>query len=361
MRRATAESVEEICERHGCVARVDDGDPLPSIDAYADLAIVRGDDPVLPSLTQTIHAIRLGWEVVEIYIRPRGETAFQPLEMDPVGLLDPIREEPVPRQRDGTWAIVARRRHPSYGPRVVGIMMAKDEADIVHEVVRHLSDQIQNLFFSAGDAPTRDVIVASNSVNGWAREAPAPIGMRTDGHRQVLLDMARDARDHEGDRRPTWVVSVQGDEIYHDDLLRHVIMADEERATVLNCQVATFLPHESQREGWDWTQPLGRRLTYYIWDFGEHTGFLDLPWLHYKADEHMRAHPRGIYPGVWAKKKPVRKHYPFRSPEQMRARIEDRLKSGWQPHYAHYQDVFLGDVAAGRIMRPWLGWFPEKE
>ena len=164
-----------------------------------------------------------------------------------------------------------------------------------------------------------------------------------------------------------WVVCAQGDEVFRDDLRHHIMLAHVERATVMTCQVATFLLHESQREGWDWALPLAERLTHYIWDYGEHAAHLDFPWIYYNPAEHMRAHPHGIFPGRWARARPVRAHYPFRSPEQALARIADRLCAsaarphGWQPHYENYRSIFVGDLAAGREVKRFHGWFPEAE
>lgn len=246
-------------------------------------------------------------------------------------------------------------------PRIVGIMLSKDEADAVPYVLPPLIAALDALYYFAGDAETGAAIHAA-SPTGWARAVVVPDVPHADGLRHYLLEAARADKDTDGDGRPMWVMPVQGDEIYHDDLRAHVLKAHAEGARVIACQVATFLLHESQREGWDWTQPLSTRLTHYIRDFGEHVGFLDGPEIHYVPTDHMRAHPHGIPVGWgYASARPVRKHYPFRSPEQARKRIEDRLRSGWQPHYENYRDVFLADVAAGRAIHKFSGDFSAAE
>ncbi len=169
-------------------------------------------------------------------------------------------------------------------------------------------------------------------------------------------------------RAPTRAQTATHGEIYHDNLRQYILMAHEEGVQVMACQVATFFLHESQREGWDWTQPLATRMTHYVHDFGEHCGFLDGPEICYVPTDHMRAHPHGIPLGWgYASARPVRKHYPFRSPEQARKRIEDRLKprpgqsSGWQPHYHNYEAIFMSGSAAGRPLRPFSGDFSQAE
>ncbi len=253
--------------------------------------------------------------------------------------------------------MVTTQRTPFDDFRCVGIMLAKDESDAIHEVASSLRSSLDALYYRAGDEATGAALA---EFSPWARSVPGVAS--TDGYRQKLLEEARvDAR-IAGDTRPMWVMVVQGDEIYHDDLRRFVSAAHAERATVMSCQVATFLLHESQRDKSDWTQPLNERLNHYIWDFGEHVGFLDFPWIYYDAAEHMRAHPRNLFPARWAKERPVRKHYPFRSPEQAQARIEDRLKSGWQPHYENYRRIYMSDTAAGREIKAYNGSsFPEAE
>ncbi len=165
---------------------------------------------------------------------------------------------------------------------------------------------------------------------------------------------------------------VQGDEVYHDDLRAYVLKAHAEKTQVMACQVATFVIHESQREGWDWAQPLVTRLPFYIWDFGEHAGFLDKPEIYYVPTDHMRAHPHGLQGDAtaYAQARPVRKHYPFRSPEQTRTRLADRLRAtekhpeGWQPRYRNYESIFLSGEASGRPIQklaPPYNHFPEAE
>jgi hypothetical protein len=250
-------------------------------------------------------------------------------------------------------------------PRIVGIMLAKDEADVMPDVIANLEGALDALYYHAGDAETAAVIRAAYRT-GWARKVVIPEGVpHTDGLRQYLLEQARRDAVSDNDSRPMWVMVVQGDEIYHDDLRSHVLYAHQIGATMMTCQVATFLLHESQRDGWDWGSPLTKRLTHYIWDFGEHTGFLDKPTIYYDPSVHMRAHPFGTDDGIWSPARPVRKHYPFRTPEQARKRLDDRLRpteqhpDGWQPHYKNYQHVFVGDVAADRPVKRFNGVFPE--
>lgn len=363
MTRTTASSADEIYSRHSCVARVGDPQAVPAISAYDGLLVAPGIDgmrgeAIGPWLRVAVERIRRSYEIEEIYAlvdRPTGRAEFfEPLCNEHFG-------------RTGEVVIVARQRHPHHMPRVVGIMLAKDEADVIGDVVTSLRPHLDALYYSAGDEATAEALHMTLWAQGVGGE-PA-----RDGARQALLETARAEALAAGDRRPMWVMVVQGDEIYHDDLSHHIRLAQLERASVMTCQVATFLLHESQQtavtgkidrqhtEAWYWSQPLAQRLTHYIWDFGEHAGFVDFPWVRYDPSEHMRAHPHGLYPGRYATARPVRKHYPFRSPKQATARIADRLASGWQPHYKNYEKVFMGEVAAGRPVKRYHGWFGEAE
>ena len=311
-----------------------------------DMVVASAEEgPCAPVLSQVVAGLRERHEIVDAYVRHRKSHHYTPLRD-----LAPL---------EGQWAFVVRPRKNDPSFRLVGIMLAKDEADAIPEVTASLRSHLDALYYRAGDVATGEALAEHSP---WARSVPG--SALTDGYRQRLLQAARADAASDGDPRPMWVMVVQGDEIYHDALRQHVERAHTERATVMSCQVATFLLHESQR-GWDedaWRRPLAQRLTHYIWDFGEHTGFLDFPWIYYDASEHMRAHPRNLFPARWATARPVRKHYPFRSPEQARARIEDRLKTGWQPHYENYKAIFMNGSAAGRMIQTYNGSdFPEAE
>ena len=348
--RSPVRSVGEACDRHGCVAYARYGAPVPDASPYEVVVISGGEAPVKETFGVLLQSVRAGYEVVEAYVRLVDALDYEPLEGRHYGL-------------SGSWIAVLRRRHPSNEPRVVGLMLAKDEADAIPEVVANLRRALDTLYFYVPDAPTKAALLASSPTPSWARSAPSPPeGLRVvDGYRQELLTCARRDAMTDNDPRPLWVVSAQGDEVYHDDLRHHIRLAQAERATLLTCQVATFLLHESQREWASWSMPLAERLTHYIWDFGEHAGHLDFPWVYYDIGEHMRAHPHGTFVAKWATARPVRRHYPFRSPDQARERLKDRIESGWQPHYENYKDVFMGRTAAGREVKRYHGWFPEAE
>lgn len=346
--RIPAASLEEICTRHGCVESIDRPDALStSVLPYATSAITwKGDNAVITSLHKAFPTIRGGHELEEIYVRPAGEVAFSPIVSKHLSC-------------QGSIVVVVRKRHPIHDPKIVGIMLAKDEADIIPDVIASLFPPLDALYFHADDA-TRDAILAS-SPTGKAHELKIqpPPGVR-DGYRQALLELVRS--DVGDDHRPTWILVVQGDEVYSDDILHHIRLAQIESATVMNAQVPTYVLHESQHDGFDWTLPIEKRLTHYIWGGSEHAGFLDFPWVYYRPEEHMRAHPHGLYPAKWASARPIRKHYPFRNPSQARARIADRIASGWQPNYAKYNaDVFVGDTAFGLPVKMHYGWFGETE
>lgn len=339
--RTTAQSIDEICARYSCKQQTRE----TFINAASDKMVVVVLD--MASLASAIPILRGGYEIVEIYVRPdSADAVFEPLDANHFMV-------------DGQVAAIVRRRVGNEF-RMVGIMLAKDEADVIPDVIANLKPNLDALYYFAGDEATQAAIV-EHAPPGWARNVVIPPDLpHTDGLRHFLLEQARTDALTDGDFH-TWVMSVQGDEIYDDNLRQHVLRAQRERATVMTCQVATFLLHDSQRDGWDWTLPLEKRLTHYIWDFGEHAGFLDFPWIYYTPSEHMRAHPHGLYPAKYASARPVRKHYPFRTPDQTLVRIRDRIKSGWQPHYQNYLTLFAYDKAADRDVKRYFGWFPEAE
>ena len=350
-RLTLAKDVDEIYFRHEAIKVIHDKNEVVGDVTFEGVVILAPGTVV--SLNISLGPLILFIEdndftVEEVYVRPLGMDVFVPI----TGELFSFR---------GNFAIVCRRNSLVSGQRRAGILMAKDEADIIEDVLVGLSNWIDYLYGSIGDEATLNVAKKCQHLFRECFLFERISQVCTDGFRQALLELARNKKVESCDNRPMWVFAVQGDEIYHDDMQHHIRLAEAGHHTAMTCQVATFVMHKSQENGWDWTKPIDKRFTHYIWDFGEFIGWKDRPWIYYSQDEHMRATPHGIWPARWSPARPIRKHYPFRSPEQAKIRIADRLTSGWQPHYKNYVDIFMEEQVANRPIKIFHGWFPEVE
>ncbi|TAL40821.1 MAG: hypothetical protein EPN91_12275, partial [Salinibacterium sp.] len=172
--RLVAQSVDEIRVRHGVTG--------PALEPYA-AAIVSGEGPVHATLDPALLRVRDGHEVVEVYVRLAAYAGLPPLRV-----YEPLCSRHL--ALNGEWVIVARKRHLNNEPRIVGIMLSKDEDDVANEVIPSLAQWLDALYFFAGDQATHDAII-KHAPEGWARAIPDPRLPHSDGLRHFLLEQAR--------------------------------------------------------------------------------------------------------------------------------------------------------------------------
>lgn len=241
-------------------------------------------------------------------------------------------------------------------PLLIGLMLSKSDDDIIKEVMTdycNYFDAIYCIEASDDDRKSYDIIKSFDKVDYIVHkdELGVDTAALKDGVRQLLLSRIQDKYGYDG-----WIFAIHSDEIFWGNPAHLVEVAVSEGANVLNAMVAHFIFH-SQEEIDNIPDETGnvtdRRLWYFLGQC-ENVGFKNQDGLYYNFFEHMRTIPHGFYPLQTCSKVIIRRHYNMRTPEQLRKRIEDRLKTGWQPAYQSIPDkLYLDDpkeiITAGAI------------
>src|SRR3990172_8270292 len=221
-----------------------------------------------------------------------------------------------------------------YRPLMIGMLLSKDDRDIIEEVMTEYSKQLDSIFcIESSDDDSLDVIRSFPNVEYavHARELGIEVSHLKDGVRQFLLSHIQDRYGYDG-----WIFPIQSDEIYAGELANLVHHANATSANVLNALVAQFVIHRDEA-GTNFA-PGGRSIQdmrrWYFFGQCEVAGFKNQPGIYYNLFEHMRVLVHGLHPVATCGRVVVRKHYNMRTPQQLASRIADRLKTGWQVAYA---------------------------
>lgn len=218
-------------------------------------------------------------------------------------------------------------------PPLIGLLVTRNEADVIKEVMEEYSKHFDAIFaFDSSDDGTFEIIKSFPNVvyagkDLFLKEGPPII---KDGIRQVLLEKAQKMFGYDG-----WIFSLQGDEIFHGDVRAFVESAGE-GVNRLNCLVAYFIMHTSERETVhyeDCSLPVQDRRLFYFLTFPENCAYKNEKGIYFDLYEHMRIIPHGGSEPVWSDTMIIRKHYPMRDPFQWVLRRQDRVQRGWQPNY----------------------------
>jgi len=239
---------------------------------------------------------------------------------------------------------------------LIGLLVTRNEEDIIEEVLNEYKKHFDAILaFDMSDDRTGEIIQSFDIVKYYTdcEKSGIPREFLRDGVRQLLLARAQEMHSYDG-----WIFSLQGDEIFHGEVKEIVEIAETEKANLINCLVANFLIHTSERVSICFEDPkrsIQERRLWYFFSLPENAGFKNQRGLYFLWFEHKRIIPYGAQ---WklCSKLIIRKHYPFRTPEQARKRIEDRVASGWQDNYRDIESVFIDDPQVickqGKILSP---------
>lgn len=254
-----------------------------------------------------------------------------------------LRVERIRHRRPASLPADAPRR-PGDGRSLIGLLMMRDEQDMLAEALRNHARFCDAIFVldgsqGAAQALARRIVDACPAVREYWRDAdtglPLPL---TDGGRHFLLERARA---HFG--RGNWYAILHGDEIWGEDPRPHLDEMPRDR-DVMAVRFHHFFPHTSQRETWDWGAPERSIESLAVWymlpPISEHRIFWDAGHADYDPAHHSRTVPDGLE--VWQSECVV-KQYNYRSPEQAVARARQRTRDGWQAN--HYQHLLAGPDA----------------
>ena len=252
----------------------------------------------------------------------------------------------------GEYLIRLKRKEQNVEPLIFGMMNCRNEADILQRVLDSYAKDFDGIYaIDNSDDGSEDIMSNHPIIKKWWKEASVPWS-KDDSNRQFLMDEIR--KDHPD--KDYWIFSTQADEIYYNSVRTYVKTATTHNCTSIGTQVATFIlsPNEECCDNID-------NLRHYIWDIPEFSGFYHKPWNHYTKGEHMRVHPRFLWPNRYFKYRLIRKHYPFRNKAQALYRVHDRVLRGWQPHYKNYKDVIYSKEVNGRTINDYNGWLERED
>jgi len=235
---------------------------------------------------------------------------------------------------------------------LVAHMMVRNEFDVIEETVREAFRWVDTLVVLDGESDdgTRSLLRdLAHVYNGEGKTLDLhveadPQGCFADHVRNRLLELT-------APHRPDWVLSVDGDEIWHCDpngnwptLTEAVEAAERAGANVVRAWVPQFwLTFDDLRRGVlmedEETSVQGRR-RWYSWG---HMGTFIWKWntRHYYPRDVQKRTPEieGLTWRQWqvaGPLAPICKHYCFRSLRQAMARAEARLERGGRKYFGKY-------------------------
>ncbi len=219
----------------------------------------------------------------------------------------------------------------------IGLLMTYNEADMIDEMMEANRHHVDTIFVLDGSDdgtderlrryPEVELILKDKDVVGTGRVK--------DFHRQALLEAA-----HERYGTGHWFTLMHGDEIFHDSPRDIIQKAEKQGAKRVNWAVMQFFMHLSD-EPLNTALPVEERLSWYSPFWVEIRQFKSSAKSHY-GQKHHQVIPEGVGWQPYCKM-PLLKHYPYRSPEHMRCRLElmqVRAFSGTVSEEGIYRETF---------------------
>ncbi|UCH26771.1 MAG: glycosyltransferase family 2 protein [Trueperaceae bacterium] len=203
-------------------------------------------------------------------------------------------------------------------------MMTYNEADVIEETMEANRKFVDCIFALDGsDDGTDKILQKYPEVELLVRDREiSPNGPIRDYHRQVLLEAARERYGPDN-----WFTLLHGDEIYHDNPRKIAELADRQGAQRVNWAVMQFFPHQNDVP-LDLTLPIQERIRWYSPFWIEIRQFKGNKRTRYRDGSHGRVIPDGVGWRPYTKT-PILKHYPFRSPEQVKMWQEVKARRGF--------------------------------
>jgi hypothetical protein len=237
--------------------------------------------------------------------------------------------------------MVRQRTDPEH--RLIGMMMIRNENDILQDTLCHLTTFYDRILVLDGTVPEaahatcRKILERFEEVRWIVRDkdTPGPFPIR-DGARQYLLDKVRAWYGVDN-----WIGILHADEFYTKDPRPFLHRIDPCQTPVVTVRLCHFFLHTDDRCNWPAIQqlPVEKRVTHYMWPgTPEDRFFYDNGKADYQPSRHSLVVPRAYAPAECRTMLDpfVVKQYNYRSPVQMRERAHQRVRSEWQcNHYRH--------------------------
>jgi hypothetical protein len=255
----------------------------------------------------------------------------------------------------------------------IGLLLTKNEADILEESLEFNKRYFDKIYVLDGSNDSSVDILSKYEKEGlckvWRAEEIYPGGVN-DCCREFLMQQAQKDYGYEG-----WFTILCGDEIYHDSPLKIVLQAERKKCEFTVWQPMNFFLHtEDFGKKWPPNTLWQDKIRWYTPGVLEGRQFKNLPHLYWTKNGKWiktignTALPNGLR---WYKvysKYAIYKHYNFRTPDQIRKRAQERIKSNHRTakRYKRYADLpdeayFVPKPKGAKIARKFEGSFYEFE
>jgi len=241
---------------------------------------------------------------------------------------------------------MCRKLIPKYSfdpsKRMIGIMMTRNENDILKETLNNITPIYDRIFVLDGTEPEEEFSLARRILEQFEEvkvilrdaDTSGPFPIR-DGARQYLLQKVRETYGVNN-----WIGVLHGDELYTQDPRPILTNTNPSISPVVQARLCHFFLHKDDQANWDHIRslPVEARLTHYMWPgTPEDRFFFDDGRVNYDPSRHSlvvpydRSRTRILLDAF------VIKQYNYRTPEQALRRAKQRIATAWQRN--HYQHI----------------------
>ena len=228
------------------------------------------------------------------------------------------------------------------GKRMIGLLMVRNEADILQECLEHAVQFFDRIYVLEGSVPESEFRLSKAILERFAEvrlvikdadtEGPFPI---RDGARHYLLQAVR--RDCGTGH---WIGILHGDEIHTRDPRVFLRKVNPAISPVVQVRLCHCYLHSSDKHKWEEIRdlPIASRVTHCMWPgTPEDRFFYDSGSNDYDPHKHSLVVPVPHGQGRHLLDNVVIKQYNYRDPGQMLSRARQRISSRWQRN--HYQHI----------------------
>ncbi len=220
--------------------------------------------------------------------------------------------------------------------RHIGLLMCRNEVDVIGFALEQHTRYFDDIVAQDGSTDgSREIIAACPQVCKLFKdeEVLRPGERWTDGHRSVALEWII----KEYGIEDVWVTLLHADEFWHDDPIAAATRAAAEGASYVLWGEFRFFLHVEDQPMWDSGHQVWPH--WYCGPFFEARQFeLARHQVYIRGQDHLTL-PTGPPPRKRYSVIPRYRHYPYRSPAQMRRVFVDKCDSRyWQPDHAWLRD-----------------------